>query len=191
MRQGDFRGRFQRFAPSRSDDKHAINEQISAPEVRVVGADGSQLGVMRTRDAITLAQEQGLDLVEVAANISPPVCKLIDYGKLKYREQKKAAEARKKSSTSTTKELRIRYSTDTHDLETKVRNARRFLEDGDKVKFEMRFRGREVVYQELGRETFKQIIEMLQDIGVVEEQTSLVGYRMHLSFAPKAKSTAK
>ena len=168
------------------NEKHAVNDQIRAREVRVIGADGAQLGVLAIRDALTMAEESGLDLVEVAPEATPPVCRLIDYGKLRYREQKKAAEARRKSSTHTIKELRVRYSTDKHDLDTKVRNARRFLDEGDKVKFEMRFKGREAVYENLGKEIFKQIAESLQDIAVVEEQTPLFGHRMIMLFAPKA-----
>ncbi len=186
MRPGELRGRNQRVAPPKAD-KHAINNEIAASEVRVIGAEGEQLGVLSLREAITIAQDQGLDLVEVAHDAKPPVCKIIDYGKLRYREQKKAAETRRKSSTQTTKELRVRYSTDSHDIETKVRNARKFLLEGDKVKFEMRFKGREVVYQELGRATLKQIIQMLEDVSVVEEITPLLGSKIILNLAPKAK----
>ncbi|MCL4143379.1 UNVERIFIED_CONTAM: hypothetical protein GTU68_003712, partial [Idotea baltica] len=131
-------------------EKHNINEKIVASEVRLIGAKGEQLGVVSTRDALLKAQDLGMDLVEVAGNAEPPVCKILDYGKLKYKEQKKAAEARKRSATNTVKELRIRYSTDSHDLQTKLKKARGFIEGGDKVRFQMRFRGREVVYRDLG-----------------------------------------
>lgn len=185
MRPGEFRGRNQRAIPPKTD-KHSINNEITALEVRVINADGEQLGVLSLREAITVAEDQGLDLVEVAPEAKPPVCRILDYGKLRYREQKKAAETRKKSSAQTTKELRVRYSTDDNDIATKVRNARRFLEEGDKVKFEMRFKGREVVYQDLGRETFKQIIKMLEDVAIVEELTPLMGSKMILNLAPKS-----
>ena len=168
-----------------SRDKHRINDQITAKEVRVIDSDGEQLGVIGLDTALAKAEEAGLDLVEVAADAAPPVCRILDYGKLKYREQKKAAEAKKKSSTTVVKELRIRYRTDTHDLETKVRKARKFLEEGDRVRFQMRFRGREVVYRDLGTETFKQVAEMLEDISSVEEITPLLNQRMILTLVPK------
>ena len=166
-------------------EKHRINEQITAKEVRVVDSDGEQLGVIELEKALAKAEEAGLDLVEVAAGATPPVCRILDYGKLKYREQKKAAEAKKKSSTTVVKELRIRYRTDKHDLETKVRKARKFLEEGDRVRFQMRFRGREVVYRDLGVETLNEVAEMLSDIATVEEVTPLLNQRMILTLVPK------
>lgn len=172
----------------RKEEKYATNEEISAREVRLVGTAGEQVGVVKLDVALRMAEDAGLDLVEVAPEASPPVCRLLDYGKLKYKEQKKAAEARKRSASHTVKELRIRYSTDKHDLDTKVRNARRFLEDGDRVRFQMRFKGREIVYQELGRNIFQQIVETLADIASVDEQTALIGSRMILSLAPKGSA---
>lgn len=185
------RDRYSREFSRKAEEKHAVNEQIRAPEVRVIGVDGAQLGVMKTSEALRLAAEQGVDLIEVAAEAQPPVCRLLDYGKLKYREQKKAAEARKKSATHSTKELRVRYNTDSHDLETKVKNAREFLKEGDKVRFTMRFRGRESVYQELGHKIFEQIQEMLQDIAVVDERTPMLGQRMIIGFAPRPHGVTK
>lgn len=178
------RGSRERVVPPK--EKHRINEEITSTNVRLIDAEGQQAGVVPTRRAMEMAEEAGMDLVEVAAGVEPPVCRILDYGKLKYREQKKAAEARKKSSTHTVKELRIRYSTDSHDLETKIRAARKFLQGGDRVRFQMRFRGREAVYKELGEETFKQVAEMLADVGVVEELTPLLNQRMHLTIVPKA-----
>ena len=172
-------------------EKFAINEQITAPEVRLIGEDGAQLGVLRLQDAIRMAEDGGVDLVEVAPEARPPVCRLLDYGKLKYREQKKAAEARKKTAVHVVKELRIRYSTDKHDLDTKVRSARKFLQAGDRIRFQMRFRGREVTYQELGIATFNQVVEMLSDIAVVEEKTGVAGMRMSMTLAPKGAQAAK
>ena len=166
-------------------EKFNINEKITASEVRVIDDDGNQLGILSIRDALDKAEEAGLDLVEVAPDGDPPVCKLIDYGKLKYKEQKKAAEARKRTATQTVKELRIRYRTEAHDLETKVRNARKFLAAGDRVRFQMRFRGREVVYRNLGEETFRKIAEQLEDLGAIEELTPLQGNRMFMTIAPK------
>jgi translation initiation factor IF-3 len=170
----------------RDNDKHRINEAIDAAEVRVVTEDGEQLGVLSLADAIAKAEESGMDLVEVAAGATPPVCRILDYGKLKYKEQKKAAETRKRSSTTVVKELRIRYRTDTHDLNTKLRKARKFLEGGDRVRFQMRFRGREVVYRDLGVETFNQVAEELSDIASVEDRSPLLNNRMMITFVPKA-----
>ncbi len=180
------RGRFknQNF----SKDKHRINKKIKAPEVMVVDSNGEQLGVMKTYKALQIAEDQGLDLVEVAGSANPPVCRILDYGKLKYKEQKKAAEARKKTNTAEIKEIRIRYSTDKHDLETKIKKARKFLEGGDKVRFQMRFRGRENVYQDLGVKTFDSVVEQLQDLADVEERTRLLNQRMLLCFVPKKTS---
>jgi len=169
-----------------NSDKYVINEQIRAPQVRLIGGDGEQIGIIPTRDAMRLAEEQGLDLVEVSAEANPPVCRLLDFGKLKYKEQKKAADARKKAATHSVKELRVRYNTDKHDLETKIRNAKKFLEDGDKVRFQMRFRGRESVYRELGEQLFRQIAETLSETATVEETTPLLGQRMTMTLGPKS-----
>jgi translation initiation factor IF-3 len=174
-----------RFQQRDSHEKHSINGQIRAPEVRVIDADGTQLGVMRTIDAIRKAEDSGFDLVEVGANLNPPVCKILDYGKLKYREQKKAADARKKAAVTTVKELRVRYNTDKHDIEVKVKSATKFLQEGDKVRFSMRFRGREVVYKELGEEVFKQLADRLSDIALIEEMTPLLGQKMIMVLSPR------
>jgi len=139
---------------------------------------------MQTRQALALAEETGLDLVEVAPNSNPPVCRIMDYGKFKYREQKKEAEARKNRSETTLKELRIRYITDSGDLEVKLKKAREFLLEGNKVKFSMRFRGREVMYQDLGAEKFKAIIESLSDISQIDERSPLGGRQIHIVLAP-------
>lgn len=171
-------------------EKHAINEQIMAPEVRVIGVDGAQLGVLSLRQALLAAEEAGVDLVEVAPEARPPVCRLLDYGKLKYREQKKAAETRKKSSVHTVKELRVRYNTDKHDIEIKVRNARKFLEDGDKVRFQMQFRGRETSYKELGDQVFRELAAQLEDVAIIEEMTPLLGRKMTMTIAPKTAAVA-
>jgi translation initiation factor IF-3 len=180
-----------RESSSDAREKHRINEQITAHEVRLIGAEGNQVGVISTREALRIAEDDGLDLVEVAPEASPPVCRILDYGKLKYREQKKAAEARKRGTTHVVKEIRVRYSTDTHDLETKVRAARKFLLAGDRVRFQMRFRGREAAYKELGVEIFKQIEEMLKEVGVVDESTPLMGQKMMVTFVPKGATSAK
>ncbi|MBX7136574.1 MAG: translation initiation factor IF-3 [Oligoflexia bacterium] len=153
----------------------------------VIGATGEQLGVMPTRQAVTIAEEQGIDLVEVSPNSDPPVCKLMDYGKFKYKEQKKEAEARKNRSETELKELRVRYITDTGDLEVKLKKAREFLTEGNKVKFSMRFRGREIMYQDMGVEKFKAIVERLKDVATVDEKSPLGGRQIHIVLAPLRK----
>lgn len=172
------------FRPYQAEETHRINDRITAREVRVVTDDGEQLGVMNVRDAIARAQERDLDLVEVAPQAKPPVCKIMDYGKFKYREQKKEAEAKKKRSENTLKELRIRYRTDKGDLETKLKHARDFLAEGDKVKFSMRFKGREVMYTQLGLEKFEEIIQALADVAVVDERSPREGRQLHITLAP-------
>jgi translation initiation factor IF-3 len=165
-------------------DTHRINELIIAKEVRVIAPDGEQLGVLSIRDALTKAQELGLDLVEVAPQAKPPVCKILDYGKFKYKEQKKEAEAKKNRSETSIKELRLRYRTDVGDLEVKLKQARDFLAEGDKVKFVMRFKGREAMYIDLGREKLDQIQQALADVAVVDERSPTSGRQIHITFAP-------
>ena len=130
------------------------------------------------------AERDGLDVVEVAPEAKPPVCRLMDYGKFKYREQKKESEAKKKRSEQEIKELRIRYRTDVGDLEVKLKHAREFLEEGHKVKFSMRFRGREAQYLDLGREKFEVIKSRLADIAVVDDKSPIAGRQIHITFAP-------
>ena len=182
-----FRRGGQRGQKPPSPDAHRINKRIKASELRVIGDKGEQLGILSLQDALNAAEEAGLDLVEVAPTGKPPVCKLMDYGKFKYREQKKLAEARKKRSETSIKELRIRYRTEKADLDTKLKRAREFLDAGDKVKFSMRFRGREIVYLDLGIEKFKEIAEALQDVATIDDQSPPRGRQIHITFAP-AKS---
>jgi translation initiation factor IF-3 len=165
-------------------ETHRINRRIRAREVRVISDSGEQLGVKSLIEAVALAEELRLDLVEVSPNAVPPVCKLMDYGKFKYREQKKLAEARKKRSEVVIKELRIRYRTDKGDLDTKLKKARQFLEEGDKVKFSMRFRGREIVYTNLGAAKFAEIAEALKDVGNIDDQSPAQGRQIHITFSP-------
>lgn len=172
----------QRF--QQPQENHRVNHRITAREVFVIGANGEQLGPMNTRDAVMKAEETGFDLVEVSPNANPPVCKIMDYGKFKYREQKKDAEARKKRTENTLKELRIRYRTDVGDLDVKLRQAREFLNEGDKVKFSMRFKGREAMHVRLGGEKFAQIIERLSDIATVDERSPISGNMIFVTFAP-------
>lgn len=168
-------------------ETHRINNRILAKEVRVISEAGEQIGIFPIKEALAMAEQAELDLVEVAPQANPPVCKIMDYGKFRYREQKKEAEARKKRSEQETKELRIRYITDVNDLETKIKQARQFLEEGDKVKFTMRFRGREISYLDLGAKKFDLLVERLQDLAVVDERSPVVGRMMFIVFAPAKK----
>ena len=175
-------GRFGR--PQPPPDAHRINDYITAREVLLVLPNGETLGVLPVRDAIAKAQEFELDLVEVAPSAKPPVCKILDYGKFKYKEQKKEAEARKNRTETSLKELRLRYRTDKGDLETKLKHAREFLAEGNKVKFVMRFKGREAMYVDLGKEKFSEIAKLLSDVAVVDEGPPAFGRQIHIIFAP-------
>ncbi|MFK7839617.1 MAG: translation initiation factor IF-3 [Bdellovibrionales bacterium] len=152
-----------------------INEDILADEIRVVGADGEMAGVMSVSEGVKLARESGLDLVEVSPNASPPVCKILDFGKYKYEQQKKASEARKKQKTADVKEVKIRPGIEEHDYQVKMRNARKFLTNGDKVKVTMRFRGREMAHQDIGFNLLKRMIEELDDVGKVDLAPKMEG----------------
>ena len=168
-------------------DEHRINERIHVPEVRLISETGEQLGVLQTFQAQKLAEERGLDLVEVAPTAKPPVFRLMDYGKFKYKEQKKQAEARKKQTEVLTKELRVRYITDAGDLDVKLRKAREMLEEGNKVKFSMRFKGREVAYVGIGIQKFKEIEEALKDIAIIDESSN-AGKQIYIVLAPAKKA---
>ncbi|MEO2169763.1 MAG: translation initiation factor IF-3 [bacterium] len=178
------RPRGRRFLPVRPEESNRINRQIRVPEVRLVGADGEQLGVVETQEAFRMAQEAGLDLVEVAATARPPVCRMMDYGKFRYAKQKKEAEAKKKQHTTQVKELRVRPGTDAHDLERQTRKAQEFLEDGQRVKFTLRFRGREMAHQILGKQKLLSVAEALTEVGFVELAPRTEGRIMHLVMAP-------
>jgi translation initiation factor IF-3 len=166
-----------------------INDRIRVPEVRVIADDGEQLGIMVTRDAIRTAREQGLDLVEVAPNAAPPVCRIIDFGKFQYEAKKKANEAKKKQVTISVKEVKFRPGTDDHDYDFKAKNARRWLEDGDKVKATIFFRGREITHRELGAQLLQRLEKELTDVGEVEARPRMEGNQMYFIFAPKRHKT--
>jgi translation initiation factor IF-3 len=155
------------------------------PEVRVIGDDGEQLGIMNTRDAVRMARERGLDLVEVAATAQPPVCRIIDYGKFQYENSKKQKEAKKKQVTITVKEVKFRPGTDDHDYRFKMKHARQWLEEGDKVKGTIFFRGREITHRELGAALLERLEKDLLDVGEVEARPRMEGNQMFLIFAPK------
>jgi translation initiation factor IF-3 len=155
-----------------------VNERIRVPEVRVIDENGEQVGVMRTRDAQNLARQRNLDLVEVAPNSQPPVCRLLDYGKYRYEQTKKEREARKTQKVIVVKEIRLEPKIADHDLNTKARQARSFLEEGDKVKVTVRFRGRELAHTEIGRDLLNQMIEILKDISNLDQFPKMEGKAM-------------
>ena len=161
-----------------------INRRIRSPYVRVIGKDGEQLGILDTRQAIQLADGLGLDLVEVANNADPPVCKIMDYGKYKYQEKKKTQEARKKQTVVELKEIQIRPKTEDHDLSHKAKKAVEFLEDGDKVKLIVVYRGREMEHIEMGWETMLEFCQKLEEKAVVDASPRMEGKRLSLIFAP-------
>ena len=160
------------------------NNRISSPEVQVIGSDGDNLGILNTNEAISMAKEQGLDLIEIAPNAKPPVCKIIDMGKFKYDAQKKANVARKKQKVVLVKEIKMRPVTETHDYEFKVKNAKKFIAKGDKVKFTIRFKGRELQHSHLGNELMAKIKEDMKDIGKVELQPKFDGKQMIMVIQP-------
>jgi len=181
-----FRGRGPRFIPP-PPDAHKINRYIRAPQVRLIAADGRQVGIVDLQDALRQAEVAQLDLVEIAPTANPPVCRILDYGKFKYQEHKKEVEARKKQSTTTVKELRLGYRTGAHDIERQVDKAREFLNEGDRVKFILRFRGREMEYQQLGRQKLMAVTEALSDCGVLEISPKMEGRLMAIIIAPSVK----
>ncbi|NBC32881.1 MAG: translation initiation factor IF-3 [Alphaproteobacteria bacterium] len=164
-----------------------VNREIDVPSVRLIGPDGSMLGVVPIRDALRAAQEVELDLVEVSPNADPPVCKVLDYGKYKYEAQKKKNEARKRQKTIDVKEIKLRPNIDDNDYQVKLRNAKRFLEEGDKVKVTMRFRGREMVHQNLGMDVLIRVREELEEEAnaKVEQMPKMEGRQMIMVLAPK------
>ncbi|MDY0276172.1 MAG: translation initiation factor IF-3 [Desulfomicrobium sp.] len=164
-----------------------INHNIRANEVRVIADDGEQLGILSLRDALEAAEARQLDLVEVSPNAQPPVCRIMDYGKYKYQQSKKQQEAKKKQVQVQVKEIKIRPKTDDHDIEFKVKNVRRFLEEGNKAKITLVFRGREITHQDVGRAVVERFASELSDIGVVEVHPRVDGRQLFMIIAPKAK----
>lgn len=164
-----------------------MNGEISAPEVRLVGEDGEPLGVVSLRAALDTAEGAGLDLVEIAPTAQPPVCKVMDFGKFRYQEQKKAHDARLKQKQVQVKEVKLRPGTDENDYQIKLRNLRRFLEEGDKCKVTLRFRGREMAHQEFGLRQLERVKADLEDIGQVEQMPKMEGRQMIMIVAPLRK----
>lgn len=161
------------------------NREIRIPRVQLIGADGGNLGIVPTDEALKLAEEAGLDLVEISPNTEPPVCKILDLGKLKYANQKKAAEARKRQKVVEIKEIKMRPNIDTHDYEVKMKAMGRFFDEGDKVKVTLKFRGREMAHQELGMKLLQQVKEDTLEIAKVEAEPKLEGRQMMMVLAPK------
>ena len=162
-----------------------MNRRIRVPQVRVIGADGAQLGVLDTSEALRIAEEGGLDLVEVSPKAMPPVCKIMDYGKFKYEDSKKRKDAKKHQSTVTYKEIKFRPKTDAHDLDFKVKHIRRFLSEGNKARLVVIFRGREIVHPETGQAMLKKVVELTQDIAMVEQPPMMEGRRMLMIISPR------
>ena len=182
MRRPPRRGR-----PLVEPDMHGprVNNRIRAQRVLVIDDEGRKLGEFMTEDAIRLARERGLDLIEVAPNARPPVCRLGDYGRMKYDKKKKDAAARRNQAVVSVKEVKLRPKTDSHDFEVKLRHARRFLTAGDKVKVTVRFRGREMAHREIGEKRCYAIAEAVNDLGVIEQRPSMEGRQMFIIIAPK------
>lgn len=162
-----------------------INEQIRDKEVRLIGADGEQVGIVSSKEAAKMAAEKNLDLVKIAPQAKPPVCKIMDYGKYRFDAAKKEKEARKKQKTVSVKEIRLSASIEKHDFETKMRNAVKFLKSGDKVKISVVFRGREMMHTHKGNDLLEQAIALVEEVGVAEAKPKLEGRAMVIVVAPK------
>jgi translation initiation factor IF-3 len=175
-------GRFDRRRPEQG---LRINHRIRVPEIRVILDEGDQLGVMPTHEALRLAEEKGLDLVEISPRAFPPVCRIMDYGKYKYEEAKKKQQARKRASTVETKEIKFRPKTEEHDMAFKVKHIRRFLEGGNKVRLAVVFRGREITHPKTGMNVLDRVVELCSDIATVEATPNMEGRRMIMVIAPK------
>jgi translation initiation factor IF-3 len=162
-----------------------VNYEINVPQVRLVGPDGEMIGIVSAREAMARAEDTGFDLVEISPNADPPVCKLLDFGKFKYEQQKKKNEARKKQKIIEVKEIKLRPNIDDHDYDVKMRAATGFLDEGDKVKVTMRFRGREMMHQDLGMNVLMRVKEQLDPLAKVEQTPQLEGRQMTMVLAPR------
>ncbi|MCF6445360.1 translation initiation factor IF-3 [Nereida sp. MMG025] len=174
-------------APPQRDTGPRVNENIKAIEIRLIGADGDNVGVVSPAKAMAMAEDAGLDLVEISPNATPPVCKIMDFGKFKYEQQKRESEARKKQKTIEIKEVKFRPNTDVNDYNVKMRNVFKFLENGDKVKVTLRFRGREMAHQNLGRELLERVAEDTKEMGKVENFPKMEGRQMVMLIGPIPK----
>ena len=165
--------------------KHRVNHLIRVPEVRVIGSEGEQLGILKTSEALKRAHEGGYDLVEVAPTSTPPVCRIMDYGKFKYEQSKKEHKTRQHQKSTQVKEIKLRPRTDKHDLETKVRRIVEFLEEGIKTKVTVMFRGREMANQHLGRQAMERVREELKDVATIEMEPRMEGRNLYMIVSPK------
>ncbi|MEE2836038.1 MAG: translation initiation factor IF-3 [Myxococcota bacterium] len=172
------------FAPTKPENEQRLNEAITVPEVRLISHLGEQVGVVPTRQALAMAKDVGLDLVEVSPSAKPPVCKLMDAGKQKYLRKKRESEQRKRQTRITVKEVKLRPKTDEHDFMTKAMRAKRFLEAGDKVKITIMFRGREMAHPEIARAHLDRMIEVMGELAVVEQVARMEGRNMFVILAP-------
>ncbi|MEM1382471.1 MAG: translation initiation factor IF-3 [Pseudomonadota bacterium] len=171
-------------APPTRETGPRVNRQIRVPEIRLIDEDGNNVGVVSPAEGVEMAERVGLELVEISPSARPPVCKIMDLGKFKYEQQKKAAEARKKQKTIEIKEVKFRPNIDTHDYDVKMRSVTKFLEGGDKVKVTLRFRGREMAHQELGRDLLQRVAGDIDTLGKVESMPRLEGRQMTMVIAP-------
>lgn len=162
-----------------------VNEEIRARKVRLIDAQGKQLGILPLKQALEIARSEGVDLVEVAPQATPPVCRLLDYGKLKYQRDKKKRKTKKKQSSDVLKEIRLSYHIGKHDLEIKTKKIYRFLQEGHKVKISVRFRGRERIYREEGKRLLEQVVKQVEEVGKVEARLSETGERLEQYLIPK------
>jgi translation initiation factor IF-3 len=172
-------------APPQRETGPRVNDRIRSPEIRLIGANGENVGVVTPARAMMLAEEAGLDLVEISPNAEPPVCKIMDFGKFKYEQQKREAEARKKQKIIEIKEIKFRPGTDDHDYDVKMRSVKKFLEEGDKVKITLRFRGREMAHQQLGMDLLNRVAADVAGEGKIESMPRLEGRQMVMMIAPK------
>ncbi|MBP8598111.1 MAG: translation initiation factor IF-3 [Selenomonas sp.] len=186
-----YREYFIRRCATISRDSLRINEEIHIREVRVTSATGEQLGVMLTREALHMAEEQHLDLVEVAPKAKPPVCRIMDFGKYRYEQQKREKEAKKKQKVVSIKEVKLRPNIEQHDFDVKLKNALRFVEEGNKVKVTIMFRGRELSHPELGKEVLSRVAEKLGGLVSIERNAKLEGKNMTMIVAPKVQKASK
>ncbi|NWF81831.1 MAG: translation initiation factor IF-3 [Chloroflexi bacterium] len=168
-------------------DRFRINNRIRAREVRLIDENGTQVGIIGVREALAMAEERGFDLVEVAPNAVPPVCRLLDYGKFRYEQSQKEREARRNQKQADVKQIRLMPKTADHDITTKANQAKKFLLQGDKVKFNVRFRGREMAHPDIGRKMLEDIAEQLRDLAVVEQKPLMEGRVLSLLLAPNPK----
>jgi translation initiation factor IF-3 len=173
------------FTILKKEDSVRVNERIRIPNVRVVDEEGNQVGILTSREALAMARERGLDLVEVSPMASPPVCRIMDYGKFKYETSKRANKDKKKQHRVQVKEVKFKVKIDDHDFSFKVGNARKFLDEGNRVKFTLAFRGREISHAELGRVVLDRAAKELEDVGIIESPPRLEGFAMTMYIVPR------